>query len=329
MKTYKQMIPAMIIGSTVLSALGNGVALAGDIQIARKAILDRTLPRHAELQAMRRVLAEPLQQGRAVGYAAESAFVHNNSGWNLVGKANAPQNDVYMLLKRNVNDGITRTPGTGAFATHEFIGGQIKAYRSGDPKAYAKAMLKDHQAKYFLIPDDHVPALRREILKHINTFTKRGQIAKAARWRRQLERVRGLGKTYKQLQRSVITAAKRSIRRVAFTTGAASGGLVIAIDGGIVLYDAAQGHLTPQEVKRKLAESGIKGVSVGAATTIAVLAGASPAGITVFVVGTVTYVVVNYAIKHIDRRYTSTPMTVEQIAQFMPKRKSHTGEGVE
>lgn len=299
---YGQTTGLLLPATSLSASAGNTTSVTLiDPHLARDAILKRALPRHGELQAMRKVLVDPLQRSRATGYLAENSFVQDHPGWKLVTKPNAPQNDVYRWINGRLE------------------GGQIKAFSSGDPKRYYRAMLKDHRAGQFLVPDDHVAALRQSISEHIAQMEQRGQFAKAEELRGQLKRVQPLDRTYGELQQAIKDVPKSWIRRAAVKTGIATGAIVFVVDGGTVIYQSCQGQLTPDETERKLVEAGGKAVAVGTATTLAVIAGANPVGITVFVVAGVTYIVVDYTLDQFDAHYASTPMTVRELVVFMPK----------
>ena len=275
--------------------------------LAERTVYERTLPRfvadRGPAPTMRRVVADPLQRSRAVGYLAEEDYLARNPAWSKVRKANAPQNDVFT------------------FVQGRFHGGQIKTHASGAPHLYMRDMLKDHLAEHFLVPDDHYPAVRRSIEERIGLMRQRGNAKGAAQWQRQLQRLKPLGRSYRQLETSLVSQAGKVIHRGRYAAGygaAAYFMVALAVEGGVVIYRSMSGELTGAQVNLAAGEGFVKASAAGLATGGAILAGANPIGITVLVIGGVTYFIVDLAVSHARPNYWTSPMTVAEIQAAMP-----------
>lgn len=274
-------------------------------QLVDDVVHRQALPKVSTLQgrpeAMGRVLRDPVQRGKAIGLAAEADFVDRNPAWRQVASRNAPQNDVFTFLKG------------------KFQGGQIKTHASGKPSAYMMDMLKDNRAEHFLVPDDHYGSVRKEIERRIELMRQRGNLRGVARWERQLKRLKPLGRTYAELEKSVVGRAGQVVGRArAIRAGSASAAIVLLVDGGVIVYRNVNGELTPDQTGLAAGEAAVKAGSVGLAAGGAILAGANPIGITVVVVGGVTYFVVDYAIDKTRPNYWSSPLTTAEIETLMP-----------
>jgi hypothetical protein len=293
-------------------------APAVDRVLANEAVRRAPAPGNA-LDRARSVLDDARPRGAAIGNLAEQQFLRDNPNWRLVSNPIAPQNDVYRWVNGQLE------------------GGQIKTHHPGRTGQYARDMLKDNRAERFFIPDDHVDAVRRDIERHIEREQQRaarqrqlGNHARAARhegkvgtWQRNLNRVAPMGRTYAELESAVTRAAKGFCRRAAGGTGLLGGGAVIILDGGIVLYRAANGELTPQERQSSLVGTGIKAGAVGTAVGCAVLLGANPIGLPVIVIGGVAYFIADYGVSQMQEHSRSTPMTADQIRQLLPRNEAH------
>jgi hypothetical protein len=278
-----------------------------DLGLASDSIHDRTLPRiwseDGELTAMRRVLADPAKRAHAIGHLAEEDFVTREPGWRKTRAANAPENDVWRRVGR------------------ELEGAQCKTHASGDPAEYMRDMFKDAKAEHFLVPDDHVGPLVQKIEQQLAKAQATGNERVAATWRGQLARVKPLGRTYGKLERAVTGAAGRTIGVTALKAAGGAALFAFAADGTVIVYRSANGELTPQQTAEAFAEARVKSAVVGTAVYGAVLLGANPAGITVVVVGGVFYLVADYVIDDLRPAYESSPMTTAQIDQVMPLGK--------
>lgn len=245
-----------------------------------------------------KILSDPRLQGQLVGHIGEGVYTAEHPTYRPHPVKNHPQVD---LLGRN---GLT---------------GQVKMFADGDPERYWRAMLKDHAADRFLVPDDHIDDLRNAIRKHSQKFEARGQFAKAQSARQQLARIHPLGHTYDEYAASLARSARSVVARVATRTGGASGVLVCVLDGGTVIYDTASGRLSPGQTIDGLVDTGAKALAVGSATTITILIGANPVSFTVVVVGTGVYFISDYALDKCREKFASAPLDVETMKAFLPR----------
>jgi hypothetical protein len=275
----------------------------------RTAVFDRALPNVAakdgKAAAMQRVLADPVKRAHVVGLAAEEDFVARNPKWNLTAASNAPQNDVWT----RVGD--------------ELHGAQIKTHADGDSLKYATDMLKDDKAEHFLVPDDHLPGIRERITDHINRMKQRGNVREVEKWEEQLRRLKPLGRTYAALEQPVVSIAQSTISNAkivrAAKTGLAGGAIILVLEGGSVIYRGASGELTPEQTREQLLEVTAKAGIVTLATGAVVLLGANPVGFTVLVVGGVSYLIADFAIKELRENWTTAPLTAKEIGDLLPQ----------
>jgi len=97
-----------------------------------------------------------------------------------------------------------------------------------------------------------------------------------------------------------------------------SGLLTVAADGTVIACRAASGELTPMETQQQLVEAATKGGAVSLSTAGALLLGANPVGVTVVVVGGITYIVMEYGIDEFRSVYRTSPMTRPQLEKMLP-----------
>ncbi len=278
-------------------------------ETVQTAVLERNMPviaaKQGESAAWERVATDPVQRAKAVGHAAEEDFAARNPKWNLTAKPNAPQNDAWTITKNGIQ------------------GTQIKTHADGNPTTYMNDMVKDAKAEYFMVPDDQYDATRQRILDQIELMKKRGNPKDVARWQEQLKRLKPLGRSYAALDQAVLRTAKMALRNArivrAVKTGGAGGGLILVLEGGAVVYRGLNGELTPEETREQLCEVGTKAAVVTVATGAVVLLGANPVGLTVLVVGGVTYLVADFAITEKRENWVTTPLTVAEINAALPK----------
>jgi hypothetical protein len=109
------------------------------------------------------------------GTLAEALYLQANPDWAYVRSPLASQHDLYRWV-----DG-RRAPSTA----------QIKTHASPDPTIYARDMVADHRSNLFVVPDDHVPGLRRYWQDQIHRDA--GMAVSTVNAERQLRRVQGLG----------------------------------------------------------------------------------------------------------------------------------------
>jgi hypothetical protein len=198
-------------------------------------------------------------------------------------------------------------------------GKRVRGHADGDPVAYLRDMLIDKVAREFLVPDDHVDGVRREIQRNISESERSGDDDAVSMWIDQLKKLKPLGKDFKVLEMVASGSAANAWRMSRVPRHGKGAALyVAAIDGGMVVYRAMSGKITPKQAKIQGAEVGVKAMAVGGATSVAVMLGSNPAGVTVMVVGGVTYVVIDYAISKVRPRYYSKPLSVDEIHAMMP-----------
>jgi hypothetical protein len=152
----------------------------------------------SKLPEARRVLAGTTESSLPAlrGAMAEAIFLEQNQEWKYVGKPNAPQHDVYA-------------PNPDGGRGNQL--GQVKFHMGGDPAVYARDMVKDHKSKYFIVPDDHVEALRAYLKAQGDRVLAAGDQTGAAKCYRNMNRVVGIGRTSAQIDaatRQAITEAR-------------------------------------------------------------------------------------------------------------------------
>lgn len=260
---------------------------------------------YAELGSQRfahRLGSDGAQRSQAIGRLAEHQFVADNSRWRMTANPIDPQIDVELVR----NGRVVQT-------------GQIKTFRSGQPGKYINAMWRDHSATHFLVPDDHLPALRQSLQNSRDLRLARGQLHKAAEIEKQMTRLRPLGHTYAEYEASMQLARQSTTRALARSAGATAAAGTLAVDGAIVLYQSFNGSLTPLETTTQLGASIGNSVAVGSAVYITVLCGAAPVSIPVIVVGAGVYLVSSYALNKAIEHTSASVFSSHQLHQIMPE----------
>jgi hypothetical protein len=187
----------------------------------------------AHQKIIRNAMREPMKRSHMVGYLAEARFLEKNPGWAYVKSSTASQHDVYTWHPNR------KPPFTA----------QIKTHASGNPLTYADDMLKDHLSNWFVVPDDHVLALRKHWSDKLREYEVAGRAPDAVEARRQLARIRGLGDTYKGLDNGYSRAARFALREQ--YAGYISIGAAAAMILGPLLWDLSHpGSVTDQTVLR-------------------------------------------------------------------------------
>lgn len=161
---------------------------------------------------IRNSLRDPVKRSHMRGILAEALYLERNPAWGYVKSPTASQCDVY-------------TWGVG----RKFICSQIKTHASGNPLTYAKDMIDDHKARHFVVPDDHVDALKQHWRNEVKKYELAGQRIEAANAQRQLYRIRGLGYTAQGLDDKLSTAAKYALRERQASYVSLGAGLAMAI----------------------------------------------------------------------------------------------------
>ena len=107
--------------------------------------------------------------------------------------------------------------------------------------------------------------------------------------------------------RIVMSAAK---------VGVGAGLLTVAVDGGIATLKHLNGTLLDADYERELGYAAIKGASVGGATAVAVVLGATPAGWVVLAVGTGAYIITDFAVRCYEDKMNFSNLTIEDLKSF-------------
>jgi len=300
------------------SDLDNGVlAVAEEIDldpITQKQVekaMERTFPDMIAdpeaSQLFKRILMEPSMRGNARGRLAEEDFLRRNvnDGWKKVRNPIAPHNDVW----RKVNG--------------KFEGGQIKVLK--DWRQYLRSMRTDSKAEHFFIPHDHYQMGYDDLEARRLGALKGNDLAKSVYYTDKQNRLAKLGRSFSELDSAVANAAKNfsRIAVVAKYAGKASKalpyiGVALGIlDGGICVYQVAQGTMSFQECIQHVGKAGVAGVaSWGAASAIGTIG--APVAIVV-VIGGATYFVADYAIDAYLDSFKTAPLTKAEIAMLWPK----------
>ena len=142
---------------------------------------------------------QPNMRYRDIGWLFETYVKNRYETFVYVKKSTAPLNDL-----------------TGRLPDGRFTNAQLKAHKSGNPKAYFKDMLKGYNA-LFVIPDDHVAPLKNYLKNlarerdYLASIEKSGQIGAEQKARlktlrgynieSKIHRVKGGGITYAGLER--------------------------------------------------------------------------------------------------------------------------------
>ena len=168
----------------------------------------------AQRSIIRNSMRDPVKRSHIRGIMAEARFLQRNPKWGYVRKPNATQNDVYTWRQGR------------------FIGAQIKTHWDGNPSKYAADMLDDHKAEWFVVPDDHVEALKENWRERVASFEANGRSDDAMKARRQLNRIRPLGETMPSLTQSHSRAERYALREqhAGYVTSGATIGMLIGQD---------------------------------------------------------------------------------------------------
>ncbi len=271
---------------------------------------ERTFPNLSEeldsQKLLQKTLLEPSMRGNLRGRLAEEDFLKRNAkeGWRRVKNPTAPQNDVWRRV-----DG-------------KLEGGQIKVHN--DWRQYRLSMVKDSKAERFFIPDDQYDQVLNDLEERRVGALRGGLTDKAAEYARQQKRLAKLGRTFSQLDGSIESAAKNCSR---ISAALRSGGKALPfigialgiLDGGISVYQVAQGKMSVQECMQKVGKAGVAGVASWAAVDVVLpVVISDPPVAVIIVVGTATYFVVDYAIGAVIDSYKSASLTKNELAMLWP-----------
>lgn len=167
------------------------------LQLTLEQRYGRTLasePGRLRNQAVPKIFSDGPSFARARGIYAEFWYVNQNPHIGFIRSRNDPQYDAYTRPRSQRKIGI-----------------QIKTL-SGGPAAYASAMLKDHDAPQFVIPNDHVQAVRDHWKNVGDQLQQSGQLEEAKHAYRQFRRVRGLGITMAELEVEMRAGGRHLLR---------------------------------------------------------------------------------------------------------------------
>lgn len=132
------------------------------------------------------------RRARAMGLYAEDRFVATNPEWTKVRNPLAPQRDVWRRVNGTIEYGQLKVHGLGRTATNT---PELAA-------VYLASMRKDSgrgQARWFLVPDDHVDSIHQLIDRRYEIAVHRGEQAQATWLAGQKERLQGMGASYDDL----------------------------------------------------------------------------------------------------------------------------------
>ena len=248
---------------------------------------------------LQRAATNPRVRGRYVGILAEEDFLVRNPNYKPVASPIAPHNDVWVSTPEK-----------------KFHGVQIKTHAKPDHahvQKYVREMFKDGRAHSFAIPDDHYPAVRRELERRLERAFAKGDANGVRAYQRQLMRLTRLGRTYGELEQAVLTTARHARHARAFGGAASYAGIGLLADSLPILWRTSQGDLTSQQVQVRAAGAVAKITGTGAVVGAMVLAGASPVSMPVVLVGGVTYFSLTLIENHIRPAFENRAMTAEEL----------------
>lgn len=150
----------------------------------------------AHAAIIRNALRSPAKRSHLIGMLAEATFLEKNPSWGYIRSPTASQHDLYARLSDR------RTPLTA----------QVKTHVSGDPALYARDMLKDNRSNLFLVPDDHVDALKAHWRTKLANYGSSGLVSETDSARRQLARIRGVGTSYRSMASTITDSERYALR---------------------------------------------------------------------------------------------------------------------
>lgn len=170
---------------------------------------------------------------RARGIYAELRYAQNNPFIGKVYKANAEHHDLYLRPRWQ------RPP----------FGIQVKTHGNANPQQYASDMVKDHRARWFVIPDDHVEGVQKYWREQGAKFQAQGNTQKATDAYKAANRVKPLGATSEQLRREMERGGRILIREA--NARYVSLGAAIALAGLPAIYSVTtEGYFSEQAAWR-------------------------------------------------------------------------------
>jgi len=203
------------------------------------------------------VLVRALQKQRArraqlLGHYAEERFVRVNrdAGWRKVNNRFAPQRDVWRRVDGRVEFGQIKVHGLGRSAT------TMRKLAS----VYLESMRKDSgrgQARFFLVPDDHIDSIMELIDERHAAAVRRGDTGEATWLLKQRKRLAPLGVTYDTLSREANLAQQAARSRiVAKYAGPAVTVIFLAGSIGYETYRWSAGQSSGAEFAMQMGKTG-------------------------------------------------------------------------
>jgi len=261
---------------------------------------------------LRGAVADPTLRGNLRGRVAEEDWINRNAkeGWKAVEKRNAPQNDAWRRVDGRLE------------------GAQVKVH--ADWHDYIRSMQNDNKAERFVLPDDHFDLVYRELETRRVGALRGGLRDKALEYAIEQKRLTKMGRTFSEVDGAIETAAKHygRIAKALRAGGKAASfvGIGLALlDGGMAVYEVAVGKADVDELVTRLGKTVVGGAAAWAvgevAVDAAVAAGASGAVpiAVVIVVGTATYLVVDWVIDKVVDSMRVSHLSVDDIKRVFPK----------
>jgi hypothetical protein len=251
-------------------------------------------------------------KGNLRGRIAEEDWLRRNAGegWKKVRNPNAPQNDAFR------------------FTNGQLEGAQIKVHSNW--RHYLRSMQNDHKAERFILPDDHFEFVYKEFEGRRIGALRGGLTEKAAAYERQIQRLTKLGRRFAELDGAIEVTARHYGRiatalRVAGKAAPFVGIALALLDGGITVYEVAAGKAEVDELVARLGKLLVGGAAswvvgdVAMATALAAGAtGAVPVAVAILV-GTATYLVIDWCIDLTKDSLRVGYLTVDDVKRVWPK----------
>lgn len=292
------------------------VAVTDPIEAAQiLAAANKTFPSlSAELgnaELLKKAAGDPSIRGNLRGRIAEEDWINRNAneGWKKVKNPNAPQNDAFRFLNGRLQ------------------GAQVKVH--ADWRDYMRSMRKDDKAELFVLPDDHFELVKGDLEQRRLGALRGNLVDKAADYKRQQLRLSKLGRTFSELDGSIEASAKHYTRlaKTLRTAGKAASFVGIALqvlDGGIAIYEVATGRIEVDELVTRIGKAAIGGSAawlIGDAAAAAAIAagatGAVPVAVAILV-GTATYLVVDWGIDAVRDSLRIGQIQPDEITRIWP-----------
>lgn len=255
---------------------------------------------------------DPSMRGNLRGRIAEEDWLKRNAsdGWRKVKNPNAKQNDGFR------------------FVNGKLEGVQVKVHNNW--RDYIGSMRTDNKSELFVLPDDHFELVYKELETRRIGALRGGLTEKAAEYARQQQRLVKLGRTFPELDGAVAASAKHYARianvlRAAGKAASFVGVALAVLDGGIAIYEVATGKAEVDELVARLGKIAIGGTAAwvlgDAAAAAAVAAGATgavPVAVAI-IVGTATFLVVDWSIDAIQDSLRIGQVTGEEVKRLWPE----------